>query len=157
MISYNVNYYIFVTLNFLKMESFYHTLIGYLNSARFLAYELDQPTMAKDLLKYEILEPGLVSLNKIKTIAKNERIELGKVWEENLTSKNNQVNSIHNYENMSERLKNILLHQKINNVFELANYTRYQALTFRNAGVKSIDELERIMFEHGVSFKDINS
>ncbi|HAF28298.1 MAG TPA: hypothetical protein DCG75_04540 [Bacteroidales bacterium] len=135
------------------MENFHYTLIGYLNSARFLAYELEQPTMAKDLLKYEVIEPEFCTLKKLKFIAKNEGIELEKVWRENYTIRNKRIKIIYNY-NISERLKNILNHQKIVSIDELSNYTQKQALNFRNAGKKSIEELEQLMFKHGVQFKN---
>lgn len=135
------------------MENFYYTLIGYLNSARFLAYELGQPTMAKDLLKYEVIEPDYCTLKKLKFIAQNEGIELEKVWKENYTIRNKRIKIIYNYD-LSERLKNILNHQKIISIDELSSYTRKQALNFRNAGKKSIEELEQLMFKYEVQFKD---
>jgi len=64
------------------MNKIDYTLIGYLNSARFLADELDQPTMAKDLLKYEIIEIELATLRKLKKMAHEQNIALSKVWKE---------------------------------------------------------------------------
>ncbi|MFC2103748.1 DNA-directed RNA polymerase subunit alpha C-terminal domain-containing protein [Bacteroidota bacterium] len=62
---------------------------------------------------------------------------------------------MYNYD-ISERLKNILNHQKIVSIEEMSNYNRKQASNFRNAGKKSIEELEELMSKYGVQFKDTN-
>ena len=55
--------------------------------------------------------------------------------------------------NMSVRLLRVLRHQGIKLIFECENYTKKQAMTFRNAGKKSIAELEQIMNLYNVKFK----
>ena len=58
-------------------------LLGILNSVRFVAYNLDQPGYARDIIKHEVLNNGLASLKTLKNLAKKEGIELTKLWNEN--------------------------------------------------------------------------
>jgi hypothetical protein len=59
------------------------TAIGFLYSAHYLAYELDQPGYARDLLKNECIENGFSTLQRLKRLARQENITLSKVWKEN--------------------------------------------------------------------------
>ncbi len=65
------------------MDKFDYALIGILNSARFLAYNLDQPSYARDLIQHEVLDSNMSTLKNCKNLAKIEGIELSKLWNEN--------------------------------------------------------------------------
>jgi len=136
------------------MEAFYYTIVGYLKSAQFIANNMKKPNVARDLLNYELIIPGLSTRLKLLAIAKKENIDIDidSLLKNNKQRKSNKVESIYNFK-MSVRLKNILLHHKIQSIEELSKYTRKQALAFRNAGQKSIDELESFMAQYGVFFK----
>jgi hypothetical protein len=134
------------------METFYYTIVGYLRSAYFIANNMKKPAIARDLLNYELIEPGLSSRLKLLAIARKENINIENVLEKKHKRQNKKIESIYNLK-VPTRLKNILIHQEINNVEELSKFTRKQALTFRNAGSKSIDELESFMTQYGIFFK----
>ncbi|MDX9694534.1 MAG: DNA-directed RNA polymerase subunit alpha C-terminal domain-containing protein [Bacteroidales bacterium] len=134
------------------MEPFYYTIVGYLKAAYFIANNMKKPAIARDLLNYELIEPGLSSRSKLLAIAKKENINIENVLEKKHKRQNKKIESIYNLK-VPTRLKNILIHQGINNIEELSKYTRKQALTFRNAGKKSIDELESYMAQYGIFFK----
>lgn len=134
------------------MEPFYYTIVGYLKAAYFIANNMKKPSIARDLLKYELIEPGLSSRLKLLAIAKKENINIENVLNKIHKRQNKKIESIYNLK-VPTRLKNILIHQGINNIEELSKFTRKQALTFRNAGKKSIDELESFMSQYGIFFK----
>ncbi|OFX87139.1 MAG: hypothetical protein A2W99_07315 [Bacteroidetes bacterium GWF2_33_16] len=134
------------------MESYYYTIVGYLKSAHFIANNMKKPAIARDLLNYELIESGLSSRLKLLAIAKKENINIENVLEKKHKRQNKRIESIYNLK-VPTRLKNILIHQGINSIEELSKYTRKQALTFRNAGNKSIDKLESFMAQYGIFFK----
>ena len=56
------------------------TIVGILQSAAWLSNVADEPTLAKDLIKAEIIEFALADVQGCKAIAKNQGIDLDKVW-----------------------------------------------------------------------------
>ena len=62
------------------MEKIICSAIGVLNSAAWLANIADEPTLAKDLIKAELIDLGILSLVDIKYICKDEDIDLSKVF-----------------------------------------------------------------------------
>lgn len=56
------------------------TIVGILLSAEWLSNVADEPTLAKDLIRSEIIELELADIEGCKVIAKNHGIDLEKVW-----------------------------------------------------------------------------
>lgn len=56
------------------------TMVGILQSAAWLSNVADEPTLAKDLIKAEIIEFELADVAGCKKIAKEQGIDLDKVW-----------------------------------------------------------------------------
>lgn len=62
------------------MDKLIYSAIGVLNAAAWLANVADQPTLAKDLIKSELIDLGILSLVDVKQICRNESIDLTKVF-----------------------------------------------------------------------------
>lgn len=56
------------------------TMIGILQSASWLSLVADEPTLAKDLIVAEIIDFALADVEGCKSIAKEQGIDLEKVW-----------------------------------------------------------------------------
>ena len=62
------------------MDNIIYSAIGVLNAAAWLANIADEPTLAKDLIKSELIDLGILSLADVKQICRNESIDLTKVF-----------------------------------------------------------------------------
>jgi len=62
------------------MDKIIYSAIGVLNAAAWLANVADQPTLAKDLIKAELIDLGILSLVDVKQICQQEGIDLKKVF-----------------------------------------------------------------------------
>lgn len=62
------------------MDKIIYSAIGVLNAAAWLANVADEPTLAKDLIKSELIDLGILSLADVKQICRNESIDLTKVF-----------------------------------------------------------------------------
>ena len=62
------------------MDNIVYSAIGVLNAAAWLTNVADEPTLAKDLIKAEIIDLGILSLVDVKQICRNESIDLSKVF-----------------------------------------------------------------------------
>lgn len=62
------------------MDKLIYSAIGILNAAAWLANVADQPTLAKDLIKAELIDLGILSLADIRQICHKESINLKKVF-----------------------------------------------------------------------------
>ena len=62
------------------MDNIIYSAIGVLNAAAWIANVADQPTLAKDLIKSEIIDLGILRLVDVKQICRNESIDLTKVF-----------------------------------------------------------------------------
>lgn len=62
------------------MDKLIYSAIGVLNAAAWLANVADQPTLAKDLIKSELIDLGILSLVDVKQICGDESIDLTKVF-----------------------------------------------------------------------------
>lgn len=62
------------------MDKIIYSAIGVLNAAAWLANVADQPTIAKDLIKAELIDLGILSLSDVKQICQKESIDLRKVF-----------------------------------------------------------------------------
>jgi len=62
------------------MDKLIYAAIGVLNAAAWLANVADQPTLAKDLIKAELIDLGILSMADVKQICRNESIDLTKVF-----------------------------------------------------------------------------
>ena len=65
-------------------------ILGILRSCQFLSNKFDQPTMAANIIKHELIEPGFCSLGYAKNLSKKESIQLAKVWKESCLKKPHQ-------------------------------------------------------------------
>ncbi len=61
------------------MDKLIYSAIGVLNAAAWIANVADQPTLAKDLIKAELIDLGVLSLVDVKQICQQESIDLRKV------------------------------------------------------------------------------
>lgn len=61
-------------------ENIMAQMVGVLHAAAWLANTADEPTLAKGLIKAEIIQYGLADVAGCKKIAKNSGIDLDKVW-----------------------------------------------------------------------------
>jgi hypothetical protein len=62
------------------MDKIIYSAIGVLNAAAWLANVADQPTLAKDLIKAELIDLGILSFVDVKQICQKESIDLKKVF-----------------------------------------------------------------------------
>ena len=62
------------------MDKLIYSAIGVLNAAAWLANIADEPTLAKDLIKAELIDLGILSMADVKQICRNENIDLTKVF-----------------------------------------------------------------------------
>lgn len=67
-----------------RKNKFYYTIVGLLNAARFLQDSYDEPTMAANMLRSEVIEGGLCSTGEMIKIAKKEGIEIRTVLSESV-------------------------------------------------------------------------
>ena len=62
------------------MDKIIYSAIGVLNAAAWLANVADEPTLAKDLIKSELIDLGILSLADVRQICQQESIDLTKVF-----------------------------------------------------------------------------
>lgn len=57
-------------------------VLGVLRACEFLAKKFDEPTMAANIIRDELVVSGFCSLKYAKSLAKAEDVSLDKVWKE---------------------------------------------------------------------------
>lgn len=80
------------------MDKLIYSAIGVLNAAAWLANVADEPTLAKDLIRSELIDLGILSLADVKQICQKESIDLTKVF------KNENFKQTHKHENKKAKL-----------------------------------------------------
>lgn len=64
-----------------------HYTNGMLRAAAYIANKFDEPTMAAGIIKDELIDAGFISLTQAKKMAKDENLNLNKVWKESYMKK----------------------------------------------------------------------